>query len=254
MNEGTKVVEKKVYEEGKKHDYASKSTGNAGLTLGIIGTALGAGAWLWGNGGRGTGLLGGGAAMPENVNILSSGFGSTATPSALHVEEKECQDVLNLTNEMWGLKLNTQQELYAMRNTDISEKFSLYKGYRDGYDTLAAKQNADAFSLYKSQIDADFGLYKAGRDQFDVTNARISELDKKLAVMEATRPYQDKIIMQAIEMMGERGVNYTDRKTCRCIYGVVGLPSTPTVTVLEGASPFGCNCNRTAQNTATTGA
>ena len=123
-----------------------------------------------------------------------------------------------------------------------------------GYDTLAAKQNADAFSLYKSQIDADFGLYKAGRDQFDVTNARISELDKKLAVMEATRPYQDKIIMQAIEMMGERGVNYTDRKTCRCIYGVVGLPSTPTVTVLEGASPFGCNCNRTAQNTATTGA
>lgn len=78
MNEGTKVVEKKVYEEGKKHDYASKLTGNAGLTLGIIGTALGAGAWLWGNGGRGTGLLGGGAAMPENVitNIL---FGSKKT-------------------------------------------------------------------------------------------------------------------------------------------------------------------------------
>lgn len=40
-----KVVEKKIYEEGKKHDdYASKATGNAGLTLGIIGTALGAGA------------------------------------------------------------------------------------------------------------------------------------------------------------------------------------------------------------------
>lgn len=36
-----KVVEKKIYEEGKKHDdYASKATGNAGLTLGIIGTAL----------------------------------------------------------------------------------------------------------------------------------------------------------------------------------------------------------------------
>ncbi len=30
-----KVVEKKIYEEGKKHnDYASKATGNAGLTLG----------------------------------------------------------------------------------------------------------------------------------------------------------------------------------------------------------------------------
>ena len=30
-----KVVEKKIYEEGKKMgDYASKATGNAGLTLG----------------------------------------------------------------------------------------------------------------------------------------------------------------------------------------------------------------------------
>ena len=30
-----KVVEKKIYEDGKKHDeYSSKATGNAGLTLG----------------------------------------------------------------------------------------------------------------------------------------------------------------------------------------------------------------------------
>lgn len=31
-----KVVEKKVYEEGKGHEYASKATGNAGLTLGKL--------------------------------------------------------------------------------------------------------------------------------------------------------------------------------------------------------------------------
>ena len=56
-----KVVEKKIYEEGKKHDdYASKATGNAGLTLGIIGTALGAGAWLLGGNNRSVfGSLGG---------------------------------------------------------------------------------------------------------------------------------------------------------------------------------------------------
>ena len=36
------IVEKKVYEEGKK-EYASKGVGNAGLALGIVGTALGAG-------------------------------------------------------------------------------------------------------------------------------------------------------------------------------------------------------------------
>lgn len=49
MENGHKeIVEKKVYEEGKK-EYASNGKGNAGLSLGIIGTALGAAA-LWGRG------------------------------------------------------------------------------------------------------------------------------------------------------------------------------------------------------------
>lgn len=45
------------------------------------------------------------------------------------------------------------------------------------------------FGLYKSQIDADFGPYKSQRDGFDVTNARVSELEKEVAVLRATRPY-----------------------------------------------------------------
>lgn len=245
-----KIVEKKVYEEGKqKEEYASKGVAGTALGLGIAGTALGVLPWLFG-GGRS-----GGSAMPENVNINAYGYGGqAAVPTALSVEEKECADVLALTNTLWGLKVNTADKFYAMRAQDAEEKFSLYKGYRDGYDALLEKQNRDAFSLYKSQTDADFGLYKAGRDQFDITNARISELDKKVAVMEATRPYQNKLLMQQIDMMGERQRDYTDRKTCRCIYGVVGLPSTPTVSVLEGANPFGCNCRQAATSTPTTGA
>jgi len=48
MTNGTDhIVEKKIYEDGKK-EYASNGKANAGLTLGIIGTALGAGAWLLG--------------------------------------------------------------------------------------------------------------------------------------------------------------------------------------------------------------
>lgn len=250
-----KIVEKKVYEEGKqKEEYASKGVAGTALGLGIAGTALGVLPWLFG-GGRSGGVTGGGSAMPENVNINAYGYGGqAAVPTALSVEEKECADVLALTNTLWGLKVNTADKFYAMRAQDAEEKFSLYKGYRDGYDALLEKQNRDAFSLYKSQTDADFGLYKAGRDQFDITNARISELDKKVAVMEATRPYQDKLLMQQIDMMGERQRDYTDRKTCRCIYGVVGLPSTPTVSVLEGANPFGCNCRQAATSTPTMGA
>ena len=50
------------------------------------------------------------------------------------------------------------------------------------------------FGLYKSQVDADFGLYKSTRDGFDITNARISDLETKIAVLTATRPYQDALI------------------------------------------------------------
>lgn len=41
--EAEKVVkEKEVVHDDERKDYASKGVGNAGLTLGIIGTALGA--------------------------------------------------------------------------------------------------------------------------------------------------------------------------------------------------------------------
>lgn len=229
MENGHKeIVEKKVYEEGKK-EYASNGKGNAALTLGIIGTALGAGA-LWG---RGNGILGigGGGNAPENVNIqvareaMASGAGA---PTAFQAWEHGCEEALALTNTIWGLKVNTQGQLGKMREQDIAEKFSLYKGMTEA-----------AFGLYKSQIDADFSLYKNQRDMYDALDgkyaAKFAELDKKVAVIEAVRPYQDRLLM-----------DYTDKKTCRCIYGELVLPSTPTVTGYQGANPFGCNCARQA--------
>ncbi len=249
-----KVVEKKIYEEGKekKKEYASKGIAGTGLGLGIAGTALGLGAWLLGSRSP-FGSLGGGN-MPDNVNINANGVGAGSNqPSALQVLEKENADEVALLEKMYGLKLDTANKFYAMRETDVAEKFGLFKGSVEALNAENRRAERAEFGLYKSQIEGDFGLYKAGRDQYDAANAKISALETKIAVLEATAPYKEKIIMQAIEMMGERGVNYTDRKTCRCIYGVVGLPSTPTTTVLEGASPFGCNCARNA-TTPTTGA
>lgn len=37
-------------------------------------------------------------------------------------------------------------------------------------------------------------------------------------------------------MLVTNGINYTDRKTCNVIYGVVTLPNEPTVTGLVGRS------------------
>ena len=236
-----KVVEKKIYEEGKKHDdYASKATGNAGLTLGIIGTALGAGAWLLGGNNRSVfGSLGNG--MPDNVNINAYGgmTASNTAPTALEVMEKECDDEVKLLTYMFGMKLDTANKFYAMRETDIAEKFSMYKGANDAINAENRRAMQAEFGLYKSQVDADFGLYKNQRDQYDALQAKYNDLDKKVAVMEALTPYKEKLMMA-----------YVNEKCCRKIDGVLGLQSTPTVTVLPSASICGC----AATSTPTTGA
>lgn len=235
-----KVVEKKIYEEGKKHDdYASKATGNAGLTLGIIGTALGAGAWLLGGNNRSVfGSLGGGN-MPENVNINAYGANASSNqPTALQVMEKECDDEVKLLTYMFGMKLDTANKFYAMRETDIAEKFSMYKGATEAINAENRRAMEAEFGLYKSQIDADFGLYKNQRDQYDALQAKYCDLDKKVAVMEALTPYKEKLMMA-----------YVNEKCCRKIDGQLVLPSTPVVT---GYGSYGCNC--TAPSTPTTGA
>ena len=235
-----KVVEKKIYEEGKKHDdYASKATGNAGLTLGIIGTALGAGAWLLGGNNRSVfGSLGGGN-MPENVNINAYGANASSNqPTALQVMEKECDDEVKLLTYMFSMKLDTANKFYAMRETDVAEKFGLYKSQVDAINAENRRAMQAEFGLYKSQVDADFGLYKNQRDQYDALQAKYSDLDKKVAVMEALTPYKEKLMMA-----------YVNEKCCRKIDGQLVLPSTPVVT---GYGSYGCNC--TAPSTPTTGA
>lgn len=234
-----KVVEKKIYEEGKKHDdYASKATGNAGLTLGIIGTALGAGAWLLGGNNRSVFGSLGGSNMPENVNINAYGANASSNqPTALQVMEKECDDEVKLLTYMFGMKLDTANKFYAMRETDIAEKFSMYKGANDAINAENRRAMQAEFGLYKSQVDADFGLYKNQRDQYDALQAKFSDLDKKVAVMEALTPYKEKILLQAMEL-----------KTAYDIKGQLVLPSTPTVT------GYGSYCCCKTPSTPTTGA
>ena len=117
---------------------------NAGLTLGIIGTALGAWA-LFGNR-RSSGLLGlagsGSGMGGSNINIngLETGLGTAngiTSPSAFQAWEKSCEDALALQGAIYTQALNYQNNRFADRQT----------------------LNSELFSLWKSQIDADFGLY-----------------------------------------------------------------------------------------------
>lgn len=218
---------------------------NAGLTLGIIGTALGAWA-LFGNrrsgilGGAGLGSGLGGANI--NINGLETGLGATgvAAPTAFQAWEKGCEDTLALQKGLYDWALVQQSQRFADRQTLNSELFSvwksqvdadfgLYKSTRDSFDVMSAKQNQDAFNLYKSQRDSD-----------DEIRKELSDLKAQVAINAAVRPYQDKLIQCEIDKAFTAGINYTDRKTCKAIYGEVCLPNTPVVTGYVGANQCGC--------------
>lgn len=231
---------------------------NAGLTLGIIGTALGAWA-LFGNRRSGSILggtgLGSGSGMDANIAIASCGLSTSSAngvnaPTAFQAWEKSCEDALALQGAIYTQALNYQNNRFADRQTLNSELFSLwksqidadfglYKSTRDSFDVMAAKQNQDAFNLYKSQRDADDDIRK-----------ELSDLKAQVAINAAVRPYQDKLIQCEIDKAFTAGINYTDRKTCKAIYGQVTLPNTPTVTGYVGANACGCPQVVTATTTA----
>lgn len=96
-----------------------------------------------------------------------------------------------------------------------------------------------AFQAWENNTD-HFNLYKYTRDADDDIRKELSDLKAELAVTKAIRPYQDKLIQCEMEKMFTAGINYTDRKTCNVIYGVVTLPNEPTVTGLVGRNAYGC--------------
>lgn len=242
------VVKEKEYVHGsKEHEYASNGKANAALTLGIIGTA-GAGLALWG---RNRGFFGGG--MPENVNINTLGgagaYGSVA-PTAFQAWEKSCDEALALTNTIWGLKVNTMERMYAHRDTDVSEKFGLYKSQVEG-DFGNYKATRDLYDNMNDKLNnAAFGLYKGQRDLYDTLNERYSEkfceLDKKVYGMEVANLYQNKIIQMGMENVLKESMCYTDRKTCNVIRGRLVLPNTPVVSGLGSFCCCGSNSGATA--------
>lgn len=196
--------------EINEHDIPSKGKVNAALTTGIIGTALGGMSVL----GIGKNLVG---------NLLGGNYGNTActpqcattcsgvTDADLWLERKECRDYLEMTKQYYEQQLAMQ--------AGLNNAFNGLKQYN---------------------IDNTFALYKYTRDSNDAINQRISDLNAKVDVMNAIRPYQDALINAKIDNNALIGEFNLARRTCRMITGELVLPSTPTVTGY--ASYNSCNC------------
>lgn len=115
--------------------------------------------------------------------------------------------------------------------------FGLYKNQRDQFDEILAKHNKDAFDLYKSQRDSD-----------DAIMAQIAAINSKLSVQEATQPWKDKAIYDAIALEAERR-NCADGKIVNYVnstfvpkYVTDLTPATGTTQAVV-YNPLCCNCN-----------
>lgn len=101
---------------------------------------------------------------------------------------------------------------------------TFYSAMRNGFDAINAKHNEDVFNLYKYS-----------RDSKDELSSEIGELRTELAVLKATRPYQDALIQCDIRRVAEHADFNLWRRTCRMISGEVVLPNTP---VIEGYASY----------------
>ena len=205
-----------VMENTCHHKYASNAKGNAGLTLGIIGTSL-AGLMALGNGNLNN-LLGGGGCKTDCQGVPHG---------ELYNERKEQQDYVELTKQYYTAQIATNEKID--RNFFDMYKFNV----------------ENSFNLYKNHVNDSFALYKGQRDQADALLAKIADVEKKVDVMSAVRPYQDALINAKIDNVALVGDFNLARRTCRMITGELVLPSTPTVTGYASYNP----CNFQAAST-----
>jgi hypothetical protein len=155
-------------------------------------------------------ILGGGCPTPAEGSVP---FGS------LYNERKENQDYIELTKQYYEGQIANREELN-------NKFFSLYKMGTD-----------NSFALYKQHVDDSFSLYKGQRDNKDELLAKISDVEKKVDVITAIRPYQDALINAKIDNVALVSDFNLARRTCRMIQGELVLPSTPTVTGYPSFTP-----------------
>ena len=184
-----------IENKNEHHNVPSMAKANAGLTLGIIGTALGA------------------------LNTLGSGNGSGLLSGLFGNNTGNCSKIAGITNE----------ELFIER-TQAAEQLAVTKQYYEGM-MKTNKSITDAFfESYKRDVDNSFMLYKSQRDSDDTLARKIEDVDKKVDIMAAIRPYQDALINAKIDNVAVNANFNLEKRTCKMITGQLVLPSTPTVT------------------------
>lgn len=174
----------------------------------IIGTSL-AGLLALGGMSNGQGILGG--IFGGNNQNCNANKNYVMTEEELYLERKQCQNYIDTTKQYYQGVIDF--------NKSLTESF---------------------FAAYERDVKNSFDLYKLNRDTKDELSRRIEDIDKKVDIMAAVRPYQDALINEKINCNAMIADFNLARRTCRMIQGELVLPNTPTVTGFASYNSCGC--------------
>ena len=150
-------------------------------------------------------------------------------------------NLFNSNNNNQGCGVTCQDRMNDLKEYH-SEMFSNYKFTRDGFDAIIAKHNADTFALYQGYTNQTLALQK-----------ELDEIKSRLAVSEAIKPYEQKMMYDAIALEAERRqaadcqiVGYSN-----CTFYPVNIANVTTGTEVTPKTLFnplncinGCGCGR----------
>lgn len=191
--------------EDAKCKFGTKGKTNAALTLGIIGTALGAinGGW---NNGCGGGILGGlfggnnGNCGANQASILAMSQGQIASDLAWSNRVQSMQDDLGVYENLSTRINNNVNNAYEGRIQDLQEKSAMY------VDLITRDDNQN-LALCKELSDIRTNDIKEKSDMYIRLSDKISELEKREAATQAALP-----LMFELSMV--KANKYTDDCCC----------------------------------------
>lgn len=196
--------------EEAKDKFGSKGKTNAGLTLGIIGTALAAfrgnnGCGCGNNGGILGGLLGGnndcGCCEAERAMQMAMAQGEASQNLAWSNRVQGMQDDIDLYTYINGRVLALNNQDYEGRIVDQREKCNMYVD-------LLSRDNAQNMGTATAFANARERDVQEKTDIFERLSSRINELEKKEVATQTALPLM-------FELSKVKAEKYTDDCCCR---------------------------------------
>ena len=211
-------------EEAKNH-FGSKSKTNAGLTLGIIGTALGA----MNNSGCGNGILGnllGGSCQQNRLDNEVQVLTNQLWAGRLQDQDEKCKMYIDLITRDNVQNLTAAQEFAKVREQDVKEKTDLFERLNTRLVELEKKDAANSAAL---PLMFELATVKANK----YTDDCCCKAEKNMLIMDSN-------LQRQLDHKIDGKLKYAYSDLCAPVPNISPLYCSPFTA--NGCGTTNCNC------------